>query len=138
MLYVRLFGLLRDPTVAHHLLPLLDAPETALRIAAIDSLSAIGDAELVSRLQLMLDDPHWEVRAASATALGALTDLESVPRLARLLADPVYLVRYSAARTLVTLGNDGQAVLRATIEADQSHAHAIAQQVLSEHAHGLL
>lgn len=138
MIYVRLFGLLRDPAVSQHLLPVLDAPEIPLRTAAINTLSAIGDAELASRLQVMLDDPHGEIRAASAKALGALTDLESVPMLARLLDDPVYLVRYSAAHTLITLGDDGQAVLRAVIEANQPHAHAIAQQVLSEHAHGLL
>ncbi len=138
MLYVRLFGLLRDPAVSQHLLPLLDAPDISLRIAAIKTLSAIGDAEFVGRLHLMLADPHWEVRAASATALGALTDLESLPTLARLLADPVYLVRYSAAHTLSTLGTDGQAELRAAVEANHPHAHAIARQVLSEHAHGLL
>jgi hypothetical protein len=136
--YVRLLGLLRAPEVSDHLLLLLDAPEIPLRIAAINTLSAIADAEIVSRLRVMLDDPHWEVRAAAAKALGALMDLESVPTLERLLGDSVYLVRYSAAHTLITLGNEGQVVLRAVIEADQPYAHAIAQQVLSLNAQGLL
>lgn len=138
VVHVRLLGLLRDPAASPQLLPLLDAPETPLRVAAINALGAIGDAESAGRLRALLEDAHWEIRAAAAKALGALMDLESAPLLERLLDDPVYLVRYSAAQTLISLGDDGQAVLRAVIETNQPHADPIARQALSELAYGLV
>lgn len=49
--------------------------------------------------------------------LGALRDVDRAPLLKRLLDDPVYFVCYSAAQILITLGDDGQAVLRAVGEA---------------------
>ncbi len=137
-IYARLFGLLRDPAAAPQILPLLDAPETPLRVAAINALGAIGGAESASRLRALLDDAHWEIRAAAAQALGALMDRESAPLLERLLDDPVYLVRYSAAQTLICAGDNGRAVLRAVIETDQLHADPIARQALGELAYGLV
>ncbi len=138
IIYVRLFGLLRDPAAAPQMLPLLDAPETPLRVAAINALGAIGGAESASRLRALLDDAHWEIRAAAAQTLGALMDRESAPLLERLLDDPVYLVRYSAAQTLICAGDNGQAVLRAVIETNQPHADPVARQALGELAYGLV
>lgn len=138
IIYVRLFGLLRDPAAAPQLLLLLDAPETPLRVAAINALGAIGGAEVAARLRALLDDAHWEIRAAAAQALGALMDRESALLLKRLLDDPVYLVRYSAAQTLISPGDDGQAVLRAVIATNQPHADPIARQALGELAYALV
>lgn len=137
VVYVRLLGLLRDPAALPHLLPLLDAPETLLRVAAINALSAIGGAEVAGRLRALLNDPHWEIRAATAKALGALMDLESAPLLERLLDDPVYLVRCSAARALMTPG-DGEEMLPIVIKAGRLHTRPVAREALSEHAHALV
>ncbi|MCS6881576.1 MAG: HEAT repeat domain-containing protein [Oscillochloridaceae bacterium] len=136
--YVRLFGLLRDPAAMPLLLPLLDAPELPLCIAAIQALSAIGDAEAASRVRMMLSDPRWEIRAAAATALGALMDLESAPMLERLLDDPVYLVGYSAAQSLITLRGKGRAMLQEAPEASETCIVPLALQALGELAYGLV
>lgn len=136
IVYLRLFGLLRDPAAMPLLLPLLETSELPLRIAAIHTLSAIGDAEAASRMRLMLSDPHWEIRAASATALGALVDLASAPILERLLDDPVYLVRHSAAQSLITLRGKGRAMLQEALEASEACMAPLAPLAPGELAYG--
>ncbi|HEC24214.1 MAG TPA: hypothetical protein ENI95_14995 [Chloroflexi bacterium] len=58
------------------------------RVRIIDSLSILGDADIIPLLENLTRDPNAEVRQAAIAALGRLGDPLSVPVLGRILRHP--------------------------------------------------
>lgn len=61
---------------------LLESPEPALRLAAVDAAAELGGEELVNAITVRLDDPDVAVRASALEALG---NAKAVPPLPTLL-----------------------------------------------------
>jgi hypothetical protein len=137
-LYVRLLGLLKEPAAVDTLAPLLQSEDVALRLETVRALGAIGDSRVARDIRALLGDPSAEVRAESARVLGALGEAGAASNLQALLADTSHSVRYSAARSLSLIGERGEQILRNVAAGGAPLARGIAEQVLAEHALGLV
>jgi HEAT repeat protein len=80
----RALGRIGDPVACRSVRPLLDSGFAHLRLAAIDAVMSLGDAEAVPQLMTILTSLSEE-RVAAAVALGALGDAGVIGPLCKLL-----------------------------------------------------
>ena len=86
--------------VVNELIHALSDTHSAVRGAAVDALSTLGDARAVQPLIGMLEDVALEVRGKAAEALGKFGDISAIPKLQTLLQDPFCYVRGKASQSL--------------------------------------
>jgi HEAT repeat protein len=82
------------------LAPLLEAPELALRFAALTALGQTGTPEALHPLVRALADPHPELQAAALRSLGTLGDPRAAEAVGRHLTDADRDLRLTAAFAL--------------------------------------
>ena len=89
-----------------YLLPLLDDPETELRMYALRAIAAQNERIVVPRLAKLLDDPELGVRATALTAISILAGRDALDYLKPLLADRDETIRLRAACATAPLGEE--------------------------------
>ena len=111
-----MLGQLGQPKAAEVLMPMLDAPEAAVRAAAAEALGRLGIEDAVGKLgQLVANDQEkLEVRISAARALVLVPDEATVPQLVGALAyqpavddeatDDSWQLRVEAAQALGAAG----------------------------------
>ncbi len=78
--------------------------DTKVRLAAVDSLRALGGPEAAQALLPVLEDADWEVRIRALSALGALKAPDTLEALARQAVEgEILLVREAAVAALRAL-----------------------------------
>ena len=87
------------------LIDALSDEDPRMRLAIIDLLGEIGEADSASALVGTLRDPEWRVRWRAADALGKLGDSSAVQDLLDMLTDSSKDVRVSAAWALGRIGH---------------------------------
>jgi HEAT repeat protein len=126
---VRILGMIGDLKAASRIEPLLEHPNSQVRVAAASALGSAGTGHSIPPLLAALDDPEWEVRAAAASALAAFSDPSATEPVARLLRDRSWWVRQNAAAALTEILG-GMDALIAALEADDAYARDAALQQL--------
>jgi len=128
---------LRDPSVARHVIPLLDSPDHVLRLGAASVLQSVPGEETVAALRRAVRDELLEVRGMAAISLSILgddggaevlidlTDPETYAR--EQAADPARfadprLVQHSRVKAIEALGRLARPADRAPLEALASGA----------------
>jgi len=97
----KFLGDLRDSRAVEPLLPLLDANEAGVRVAAIRALAGIQAADAIPRIaEIAMRDEPFLVRSWAIVALGEIGAVSVTEPLSRLLQEPDRRVRRLAARTL--------------------------------------
>jgi len=97
----KFLGDLGDSRAVAPLLPLLEANELGVRVAAIRALAAIKAGEVTPRLaEIAANDETLLVRSWAIVALGELGGASATEALTRLLQNPDPRIRRLAARAL--------------------------------------
>jgi hypothetical protein len=101
-----------------------------VRVAAAESVTAIGGVRTTEVLRSLLVDDDPRVRTAAATGLGELEHWPAQAELAQALQDPVWEVRRAAAAALQRFGPVGRIQLRRAAASPDPQVAEIASHVL--------
>lgn len=110
-------------SAAAQLLGRLDDPDTAVRVAVIDSLARLGDRRAVLPLVSKIQDNEVEVRIAVVRALGVVGDPRASSAVLLAARDRDAEVRVQAARALGVLGDPGAIPSLVALSEEPSPVH---------------
>ena len=128
---VQLAETLGTPGALAAVIPLASHADADIRATVARALRSCFIPAAVDAARRLLQDPDWHVRAAAARALAGLNVVDAIPDLQAALHDESWWVRFRAALALGSLGDAGEAALRASARSDDAFTRDMAVAVLA-------
>jgi HEAT repeat protein len=131
-------GETQDPSLAEHLLPLVEDEHAEVRAAAAWSLGQLECEPAIDALIALLDDAEEKPRRSAANALGAFKDERVVAALAAAWDDPQPQVRTEVLLSIMRTGSpQARDVLQKALKDEDADVRGLATQIVKDVARDL-